>query len=48
MNLYQILFLGVFLLGVSCTFTNTTDFWKDSLQVKEMHYQCSSGKSKTT
>lgn len=43
MNLYQILGLGLLLVGISATFTNTTDFWKDTLKVQEMHYQCYSG-----
>lgn len=43
MNLYQILGLGLLLVTISATFTNTTDFWKDTLKVDEMHYQCYSG-----
>jgi hypothetical protein len=43
MNLYQILGLGLLLVSISATFTNTTDFWKDTLKVQEMHYQCYSG-----
>lgn len=47
MNLYQI--LGLALLVVACLSVapppvNTTDFWKDTLKVSEMHYQCYSGK----
>ena len=33
------------LAGCASTFTNTTEFWRQTLNVTAMHYQCYSGRS---
>lgn len=43
MNSYQLLLLTLCLSCAFSTFTNTTDFWKETLG-GDIHYQCYTGK----
>jgi hypothetical protein len=45
MNSYQILVVALLLAVGASTFTNTTEFWRQTLNVTAMHYQCYSGRS---
>lgn len=38
MKSYQVILLCVLLLVSDCSFVNTTDFWKNKLNVTGMHY----------
>jgi len=43
MTLYQSLAILLLALSVSAAFTNTTEFWRNTLNKKFIHYQSYSG-----